>query len=153
MSTKQDTSEITLTDGSSLSVTVVKFEPVTAYRLLAKIGRVLIPTVFAARHVTGKSDTTDLMPAIKTLFEQLTPELAETVMLEALSGTSVTRADDNGHVQNIDLVHGTKAINRAFRGNLKAMLLAIKFSLEVNYGDFFVGSDSVAETETPTPSL
>lgn len=143
--------EIECTDGSTLWVTVNKFEPVPAYRLLAKIGRVLVPTVFAARHVTGQSDAVDLMPAIKTLFDQLTPELAETVMLESLSCTSVVRVDDAGKKFNTDLT-SVKAINKAFAGNLKAMLLTIKFALEVNFGDFFAGSGVGESAEIPTPS-
>lgn len=147
----QRTTEIAGADGMQFEITTVKFEPVTAYRLLAKIGRVLIPTALMAKDVGLKSSTVDLMPAVRTLFDQLTPELAEQMMLESLAASTCTRPDDQGALERIDL-NSIPKINRAFRGNLKVMLMAIKHSLEVNYGDFFDESVGAASTTlTPSP--
>ncbi len=146
----QRTVELTGADGARFEITTLKFEPVTAYRLLAKIGRVLIPAGLMAKDVGLKSATADLMPAVRTLFDSLTPELAEQVMLESLAASSCVRPDEQGTLERIDL-NSIAKINRAFRGNLKMMLMAIKHSLEVNYGDFFDGSAGAASM-TPTPS-
>ncbi len=132
-------------------ITSVQLDVITAYKLLAKIGKVMIPAALAARGVTGKSDSTELMPAITQLFDALSPELAESLMLESLQATSVVMPDANGKLLKIDLT-GASMIKAAFAGDLKAMLLTMKFALEVNYASFFVASD-VAETETPTQSL
>jgi hypothetical protein len=115
MQTLQKTTTLLAKDGMRFELTTVKFEPVTAYRLLAKIGRVLVPTVLAAQSVTGKSLALDLLPAVNTMFDQLTPELAESALVDSLAATSVVRPDDSGKLEKIDTVN-INEINRAFRG-------------------------------------
>lgn len=144
-------SETTITgaDGAEFEITCIKLEPVPAYLLLAKVGKIIVPAILAAQGLTGKSDAADLIPAINRLFESLTPELANTLMLDLLRSCTCIRPDDAGERERHDLLD-VKRINRAFRGNLKAMLLAMKFAIEVNFGDFFAASAAVAST-TPTP--
>ena len=133
------TTTIECADGLTLDLTCTPFEPVTAYTILALVGKVLVPAALAAKNVSGTSNVTDLLPAARALFEQLTPELAQEALIKLLAGTSVVRSDAEGKIDCI----GPAKINRAFRGgNLKAMLLAVKHSLEVNYGSFFVVSPS-----------
>ena len=139
--------------GITLEVTTVPFEPVTQYTLLAEVGKVLVPTVLAARGVAGQSDALDLMPACRALFEQLTPDFARQAMQHILAGTTVVRRAEGEQPVKLDLVD-VKSINRAFAGaGLKPLLLAIKHALEVNYGRFFVGSGGNASASIPaTPS-
>lgn len=133
-----------------LEVTSVQLAPVHAYLLLAKVGKVLVPALAAARGVSGSSDLNALAPALSQLFDTLSPALAQSLLLEGLASTSVVAPDASGKLLKIDLT-SEAMINRAFAGNVKGMLLALKFALEVNYGSFFVGLGAAA-SETPTPS-
>lgn len=138
-------------DGTRFVLTANKFEPTYAYRLLAKIGRVLVPAVMAAKSVNAQSAALDLMPAVNAMFDQLTPDLADSARDDLLLAMSVARDDEQGKPERIDLV-SPKNINRAFRGGyLRELLLAMKFSLGVNFGDFFGVSATSAVAETPTP--
>jgi hypothetical protein len=144
----QDTISIEGVDGEAFEVTCTKLEPVAAYELLAKVGKLLVPAVMAAQGLTSKSDALSMIPAVNQLFDAMSPELARSLMQDLLRGCTLTRPDDKGELERHDLLT-TQKINRAFRGNLKAMLMAMKFSLEVNFGDFFAASAAVAST-TPT---
>lgn len=130
-------------DGEMFEITTVKFEPVTSYLLLAKLGKFLIPAGLAAKDA-------GVGVAAEKLFTALTPELAQSTMLELLASSQCVRKDAEGALERIELTSIGK-INKAFRGSLKMLLMAMQHSLEVNFGDFFAVSD-VAETATPTPS-
>jgi hypothetical protein len=146
MQTLQNTDTLLAKDGTRFEITTVKFEPVTAYLLLAKIGRLLVPAVLAStRGAAGDMDA---------VFDQLTPELAQAALVDSLASTSVVRPDDNGKLEKIDLVN-IREINRAFRGGyLREMMLAMKHSLAFNYQDLFVASagPDAASATTPAPS-
>lgn len=140
--------------GVTLEVTCMPFEPVTQYQLLAKVGKVLVPTVLAAQAIDPtKAKISDLMPAVDKLFDGLTPQLADEFRRDCLRGCTVQREDDSGKPERIDLVND-KAVNKAFRGlGVKPMLMCIKHVLEVNFGDFFAVSDRAELAETaPAPS-
>lgn len=146
MQTLQKTEMLTAKDGTRFEITTVKFEPVTAYLLLAKIGRVLVPAVLA----TTRGGNGDL----DAVFDQLTPELAQTALVDTLASTSVVRPDDSGKLEKVDLT-SIREINRAFRGGyLREMLLAMKHSLAFNYQDLFAASagPDAAGAMTPAPS-
>ncbi len=157
----QESTELLGEDDEPFTITTTKFEPVVQYRLLAKIGRVLIPAVMAAKGDGAKnpdgSTAVNMRAGVEALFEKLTPEVADMAMMDSLAATSVIRADDAGAKEVISLIN-VKGINRAFRGgNLRVMLQAMQFALEVNYGRFFVGAlkakqATAAIEATPTQS-
>jgi hypothetical protein len=138
----EKTLELKGADGEKLEVTTVKFEPVTAYLLLGKIGGIIIPAGLAARDGNMGS-------AVDQLFKRLTPELMQSAMLDLLPSTVVVRPDSEGKLERIELTSIHK-INRAC-GNLKTLLRVMQHALEVNYGDFFEGSDALSSM-IPTPS-
>lgn len=132
----QDNLTIECKDGLVLEVITVPFEPVDQYKLLAEIGRVLVPTILAAQGVGGKSSAGDLGPAVDALFRSLTPDMAVESLQHVLRCSSVIRRTGDAEPDKIDLL-SIKALNRAFKGaGLKSMLLAAKHALEVNFGNF-----------------
>lgn len=145
----QDTKTLTTPDGDTLELTVNKLEPVDAYVLTAKLGKVLIPAFVAAR--SGKS--AELHGVVDTMFDKLGPELATQIMYDLFRGCLVIRNTPEGAAQKFDLAGGKAAVNNAFRGNLKGMFVALGFALEVNFGDFFgEGGLAALVTRTPSPS-
>jgi hypothetical protein len=129
-------------------MTCAKMEPVDAYLLLGKIGKVVIPVIVAskgiAQGVKGAPSAADMMPAVRALFEQLTPELQLAVQLDLFKTCAIIKTDEKGDPYKQEL-NGVKAINNAFRGHsIKCMFKAMSFALEVNFGDFFAGKDGIA---------
>ena len=148
MSKMQDTKTLKGADGDSFELTCVKLEPVAAYMLVAKLGKVLMPALVAMK--TRKAND-DLQPVVDQIFGGLTTEIAQQVMLELLSTTTVVRTTASGEVSKRDLCNGQAAINDAFRGSVMMMFRAMGFALEVNFGDFFDASGLIAKL-TPMQS-
>jgi hypothetical protein len=148
MSKMQDTKTLSGTGGESFELTCIKLEPVAAYMLVAKLGKVLLPVLVAMR---TRKPTDDMSPVVDQIFSGLTPELAQQVMLELLSTVTVVRTGASGQPQKFDLCNGQVAINNAFRGNVMTMFKVMGFALEVNFSDFFDVSGLVSRM-APTPS-
>jgi hypothetical protein len=140
---------------NGLEVTTVQLPPTRAYRLLAKLGRILTPSLGA---LNGKKldslkslDFADLGPALSAMFAQLDDASADALMLETLASTSVVTRGDNGQLIKFDLT--SKAwIDVAFAGDVMALLLTMKFALEVNFASFFVASAGSVQPAIPMPS-
>lgn len=147
MTKQQDTRELTTSDGDVFELTVSKLEVLTAYALVARLGSLLAPAAVAMKQ--GKES--DLQPVLDQLFKTLTPELAQQVLVEMLSTTTVVHRTPDGAASKHELLRGKTEINNAFRGNLKTMFRAAGFAFEVNFSDFFDVSGLVAQL-TPTPS-
>jgi hypothetical protein len=138
-------------EGDSYEITVVKLEPVPAYQLVAKLGKLLVPAVVALQGVKATADVRELVPAADKLFDSLTPEMAMSLMKDLFATVTIVRTRADGVAEKSDLCHGQAMVNRAFRGDLKAMLVALKFAFEVNFGDFFDGSGLVGlAAQTPS---
>lgn len=120
-------------------VTVNMLEPFDAYLLLGKMAKVILPPLVAMQ--SGRNEDS----ALNAMFDAMTPELLTSVQFELLKTTTVVRQDPEGKVEKIDLCTGKAAINRAFRGNLKAMFAVMRFAAEVNFTELFAGSGSVAD--------
>ena len=145
-----NTTTIECPNGTTLEVTTSPFTPVAALKLLAQIGKVIVPTVLAARGVSGKSDALDLMPAARALFEQMTPDYAVEGVCSILAASSVIRRNAAGEAAPIIALSNQKAIDRAFIGcGLTALLTAAKHSLEVNFGSFFAGLVPAVAADAP----
>lgn len=123
--------DIELRGGDTMHVLLTKMEPIPALLLMAKLSKVIVPVILAARG--GKSDDDS---SVKSAFEGLTPELADSAMRDILRGVTITRADDKGDKQRTDLT-STANINKAFRGQLGAMFKVIKYSLTENFSEVF----------------
>ena len=147
MARKTETRQI-----GGMDVTCTQFEAIAAFKLSARIGKVLAPALLAAGgKIDLKADVATLAPVARALFDALDPEQAESMLVDILRGTSVVRDDGTGKLIKIDL-SSPKWINAAFDGDLGAMLSAAAFALEVNLGSFFGGSGpSAAPTPTPSP--
>jgi hypothetical protein len=140
---------------NGFEVTTVQLPPTRAYRLLAKVGRVLTPTLGAlgGKKLDGlKSiDFADLGPALSAMFAQLDDAAADALMLETLASTSVVTRGDNGQLIKYDLT--SKAwIDLAFAGDVMALLLTMKFALEVNFRSFFAASAGSEQPAAQIPS-
>ena len=142
-------------DINGLTITTRQLTPMRAYRLLTKIGKVagpiaraLTPSVLA--QIKG-GDYAAALPIAMSVFTALGDDEAEALALDVLRGTAVN-VSEGGNPKLLQL-ENTDRINSAFQGNLKAMLGAMMFALEVNYKDFFSGRGKESPaSETPTAS-
>lgn len=122
---KAKTLELKDSAGEKLEVTTIKFEPVAAFAMLAKLDGVQ----------NGIS------------------ALTQSAMLDLLANTAITRDDKDGRPERIELTSVAR-INRAC-GDFKVLMMVIKHAIEANYSDFFDEGDSSpseGESQTPTPS-
>lgn len=138
----------TTKDGDTLDVECSKLEPVAAYLLVAKLGKILLPALVAMRQ--GKE--TDLQPVIGQMFDSLPPELAREVMLDLFRPCVVVKTNAEGKQSKHDLALGQPEVDKAFRGSLKTLFQALGFAFEVNFGDFFDAS-ALVERVTRTQSV
>jgi hypothetical protein len=143
-------------DINGLTITCRQLTPMRAYRLLSKIGKIagpiaraLTPSVLAQ---IKSGDYAAALPIAMSVFTELRDDEAEALALDVLRGTAVNVASEGGTPKLLQL-ENTERINAAFQGNLKAMLGAMMFALEINYKDFFSGRGKESPaSETPTAS-
>lgn len=137
---------------AGLTVHARMLPPMKAYRLFAKLGKIAVPISRAlqpgALEKLKAGDYSLALPLALSVFVDLKEDDAESLALSVLAGTSVKLTDGD----RPRLLHITTAndVNAAFAGNLKAMLGAMLFALEINYKDFFSGvGQSVPKIPTP----
>ncbi len=143
---------------NDLTVVTRQLPPMRAYRLLARLGKFAGPI---ARALTPASlvkikagDYAAAIPVALSVFIDLKDDDAEELALDILRG-SFAKMTVGGKTKLVSL-ETTDNVNAAFEGNLKAMLGAMMFALEVNYKDFFAGRGTppppdASPTETPSP--
>jgi hypothetical protein len=107
-----------------------------AYSVFARLSKAVGPAIAELSGIDLKPDmgvedidVTQLAPALSKLLEGIAED--EGLALALLASVSVRR----GGMEEILLVDD-KNINLAFAGKFKAMLLTLKFCLEVNFSDF-----------------
>lgn len=127
-----------------LSVTVTQLPVLTAYAVFARLGKVLGPAIgklagFSMTDV-GSLDVSELTPALSELLGGLCEEES---LVPLLLSSSYVVVDGS----KIELTDPMK-INHAYAGKFKAMLLSLKFSIEVNFGDFLSGESLKAAVKT-----
>lgn len=142
---KSDTREI-----GDLKVTVTQLPPRRAFRLAAKLAKYLAPALAGLKADTELS-LEALTPALGAMMRELEDDDLDRLLSDLFASTSVIVTDAKGQARKHDLVT-PEAIDRAFEGQLKHMLTAMRFSLEVNFGDFFEGpGPSVGTIPAATP--
>jgi hypothetical protein len=140
-------------DINGLRVITRMLPPMRAYRLLGRLGKLAAPIAGAMTDkalAVMQSGTQDqkmsaMTPAMLAVFQSLEGDELEALALDVLRGTAVM---DTAANRRLDLVNAP-AIDNAFAGNLRAMLGAMMFALEVNYRDFFAG---LGQAEAPEPA-
>jgi len=105
-----------------LRVDVQQLPCMASFRLMPDLMKVAAP-VFEQQ--------TSLVEAVATCVANLDADRLESLTLRLLVGVDVTKDGTK-----IDL-NSSNAINRAFNGNLAALIETLAFALEVNYQDFF----------------
>jgi hypothetical protein len=139
---------------NGLKVVTRQLAPMRAFRLLAKLGkfagpisRALTPSAVAA---VKSGNYTAAVPVALSVFTELKDDEAEALALDILGGSFAEATDGNGRKRLLSL-ESTDQINAAFDGNLRAMLGAMLFSLEVNYKDFFAVRGEKPPGNPPPP--
>lgn len=138
MALKRETREI-----NGLEVTSTQLPVLRQYKLMARLGRLLAPALGRIEGLDKLSVTDDvskLMPALSELFMKLDETELMSLARDLLAGTQVKVEDQ------LYSLADDKTINNVFAGNLKAMLGSMKFSVEVNFGDFF--GDALASVKS-----
>lgn len=144
-------------DIDDLKVTARQLPPMRAYKLMAKIAKLVGPVaknLSASPKAIEKikaGDWSAALPALVSLFEALNEDEAEALALDCLRSVSVIQEQERGNPRKLDCT-STDMINAAFAGHLKAMMGAILLSLEVNFKDFFPTIIPVAESKAPAES-
>ena len=140
-----------------LKVTTTQLPAMRGFRLFARVGKILAPTMsnlqgLTARELKGlmDADVAALAPMVANLFAQL--EDSDSLFLELFASTKVERVDENG-VPRLKQLTDQDAINYVFAGNLAGMLSAAMFVLEINFADFIRGAlGKVNVPSVPTPA-
>lgn len=127
---KSETREI-----EDLTVTTQQLPAMRAYSVFARLGKIIGPALAAVQGVSVSNleelDVSEIAPAIGKALEGLAED--EPLVLKLLASTFVVLDG-----KKIELT-GDAQINRAFSGRFKALLLTLKFALEVNFSDFLDG--------------
>ncbi len=130
-----------------VSVTCSQLPAMTAYRISARLGKMIGPALgalaeadFELPEVEEGADPEDL--DLKDIdFESLAPALEKLLdgvandpeLVVTLLSTVTVRTPEAAELICAD----EKMINMAFGGKLKVLFKTIKFALEVNFSDFF----------------
>jgi len=116
---------------SGMEITCTQYPVIRGAALMMRLGKILAPM---AGHLSGldmDSNLGALGPAAEAVFTNVSPEELPALLRELLANTQVKR---DGRIYSLI----TDAdINKAFEGDMLAMLQAAKLSIEVNYSDFF----------------
>lgn len=115
-----------------LDVTTTQLPAMRASVLFAKLGRIVGPAL-------AQLGTTNLGGLVGLVFQNLSPADVPALTQEILASTTVlldSKAVPLGQPGMIDLVFSEQ-------GRLPALLKVLRFSLEVNYSDFFDGGSLV----------
>lgn len=124
-------------------VITTQFQPMKAYGLIARLGKVAGPALAELGGVdlaNGlQSDMASIGPAVSKLLAGVAEDIP--LALELLKNSAVI-VDG----KDIALLDSAK-VNKAFAGNLPAMFATLKFVLEVNFADFFAEGLNVLKNE------
>jgi len=142
MALRTETREI-----AGVEVTSTQFPAMRSLRLMTRLGKVLAPLLggldgvdLKTLKMTSQIDLSALGRALSAAFVQLAEQDAAQLALDILA-SSVALVDG----RRVELT-STAKIDGVFDGNLKGLLGAIRFAVEVNYGDFFSGAAPDADT-------
>ncbi len=125
-----------------MKVRVTQLEPLEAYPLSLRVGRVALPLVAA--------DSNFSLPTATALLDAMAGD--ERLLVDLLRSAD---AEVDGRIVPLD---SRETINAVFTGKLSAMLQAATFAAEVNFRDFFsavlarLGAPSAADDESTSPS-
>lgn len=123
-------------DIRGLQVTVVQLPAMRAYSVFARLGAVLGPALSQLGDVDIRNienEVEKLGPAAGALLGGLAQDTE--LVLAVLQSTSVVAPGANGELEKTDLLSET-AVNKIYTGDFLALLLSIKFAIQVNYSDF-----------------
>jgi hypothetical protein len=118
---------------------VTQLPPTRAYKLAAKLGKVLgpaLPDLFAAVEggKLGDMDLTALGGGLQKLLANLPESEIDSLIGDLLQGVSIQA---NARIADLTL----SIFNNEFAGHLKESFSLIAFVIKVNFSDFFKGVD------------
>lgn len=144
-------------DINGLQVTTVQIPAMKAYAVFARLGAVLGPALAKLGDVkiaNLEDEVEKLGPAAGALLSGLAGDTD--LVLALLQSTSVVKPGEDGKLENTDLIGGETAINKIYTGDFLALLLSMKFAIEVNFADFLAAGVAAlpakkAAAKDPTP--
>lgn len=129
------------------SVTSTQLDVWRALRLFTRLGKIVSPALAQAKDVSVFSDIRQLAPAFAELFSQVDGDVAEDLARTMLESTLVVV--DGKQIP----LNSREMIMMAFNGRLETLLAVMKFSFEVNFGDFWQGVARLAGAAAPEKVL
>ncbi len=139
---KTQTKEI---DG--FQVTSTQLDVWRALRLFTRLGKIVSPALAKAKDVTMFSDVRQLAPAFGELFSQVDGDVAEDLARAMLESTVIVV--DGKQIP----LNSREMFMTAFNGRLETLLAVMRFSFEVNFGDFWQGVARLAGAAAPEKVL
>lgn len=127
-----------------LTCTTTQLPALQAFKLLAKLGKLMGPALGALKGVKLTQDKSKLVPALTTLLAGLDPDDSEALVVQILAGTI---AIHGGKVVELKQA----AIDSVFGGRLILLFQVMAFALEANFADFFRGL-APGGGEAPAPA-
>lgn len=127
-----------------IEITVTQLPARRALRLMTKLARAIIPVL-----EKGISGADDLIVAMPVIIGQLEPDEADQLACDILSNCSAI-AEVNGKRAAYTFENPTM-IDAVFTGNMNALMEALVFGIEVNFGNFIGGGSEDSESRDAAP--
>jgi hypothetical protein len=126
-----------------LTYTTTQLPAMKALALSTRLGRAIGPALAEAAGLSGDASVSKLGPAVTALFSRLDGAEAQALTRDILAATSV---EMDGKVIPLG---DAAMVDHVFTGKLQDLFAVIRFSLEVNFSDFFAalasaGADALA---------
>ena len=126
-----------------MDVTTSKLPAMRSFAIMPRVLKIIAPGVAAIQGGKDGLSDLDLSELMPQLSESLNAIAGDTrLVYDLLASTYVVR--DGKRIE----LNSEAKINAAFDGNLKGLLLTLKFSLEVTFNDFFPEKTASAEEAT-----
>lgn len=128
----QRTEERTFTDDDgTMLVKTTQLPALRAFKLMARLGKLLSPSIGQLSGVKFGAKSDMLAPAFMALFERLDTSEVEDLSIKVLEGTLVV---SDGAARTLS---NAPAIDQVFGGRILTLVKVMAFAVEVNFRDFF----------------
>lgn len=130
MARKSDSREI-----NGITIYVTQHPATEGFELLTKLAGILTPALGHLKGITAQSDVSELGPLFASVSSRLGQEDMRELVDSLFKHSQGQFKDEKGQQAILSLSDRAKR-DLVFQGDLMAYLQAIRFSLEVNFGDF-----------------
>ena len=139
-------------DCNGVSVTSSQLPPLRSFALMAKLGKIIAP-ILAVEDVKAVANVSmgALAPAIVSMLSTLDGEDLPALSVQLFASTSAILVNDSGEKEAKGRVplNTSKNIDLVFAGNLRGMLDAMRFAIEINFADFIEGVAAALSADGP----